>query len=132
MSQTFPAALTQLGISPADLPHNQTESDLLRKLLADNFFYNKVLFTMLEEYASRAAAKLHPLEAEKLRSRLVGERAPASHTVHWSVNAPLLGVRYFIRASCATCLASSIVDADPKYVSADLAQCGKPRAFRNP
>jgi hypothetical protein len=119
-------ALEALGITPQDiLAAHTTEDVLLKKLLADSLLFNRAIYAFLEKHsADLIQNNLHELERAKLRDKLVPRRMPVKHEVRWSVNPPLLGSRYFLRAVCSTCHQSGFWDCEPCHLNAETSQCG--------
>jgi hypothetical protein len=92
--------LAAIGIT--ELPPNETEASLVKRVLSDNFFYNKVLSRLVDEWSVGVAEKLPFLEREALRNRIVPP-APKKHVVSWSVFSPeqTQNGRARVTATCA-------------------------------
>jgi hypothetical protein len=61
--------LLALGINA--IPPGQSEESLCRKILQDNFFFNKVLARLVEAHAFEVATSLPLLERNALRDRII-------------------------------------------------------------
>lgn len=81
------ALLTAVGIEV--IPAGESEESLRKKILTDNYFYNRVLARLVDEWAESVAAKIPMLERKALCNRIVPANAvPAKIPVYWEIIQP--------------------------------------------
>src|SRR6266852_2841108 len=78
--------LSAVGIDT--IPPGETEATLVKKILTDNFFYNKVLARLVDEWSVGVAEKLPWIEREALRNRIIPSKAAQKPVVEWGLVYP--------------------------------------------
>jgi len=78
--------LSAVGIDT--IPPGESEATLVKKILTDNFFYNKVLARLVDEWSVGVAEKLPWIEREALRNRIVPSKAAQKPAVEWALVYP--------------------------------------------
>src|SRR5260221_8418390 len=90
--------LKAIGIET--IPPGQTEESLVKKILTDNFFWNKVILRVVELEAVATADNLPKLERGALRDRIVPPIK--KQEIKWGIRTPdqTIGGRIAITATC--------------------------------
>jgi len=91
-----------LSIGVSEIPPGQTEDTLIKKLLQDQYFWNKCLARLVSSISFEVAQTLPHLEREALSARLVPPKVKPQ--VEWSLVMPESSIRgvMSIIAKCGT------------------------------